>query len=94
LKGNILSTLKISLFQQRNNASIKDRSREYQLSERVWGQEKKNIFFLSPINSRKEGRKKGELFYPRRYIAASGKLLAKTRGRYRNRFFLELQKCE
>jgi hypothetical protein len=57
----------------------------------VWGQEKKNIFFsLSPINSRKEGRKKGELFYPRRYIAASGELLAKTRGRYRNRFFLEL----
>ncbi len=30
----------------------------------------KYFFFLSPINSRKEGRKKGELFYPRRYIAA------------------------
>ena len=76
--------------------SIKDRSREYQLSERVWGQEKEKMYFfsLSPINSRKEGRKRGELFYPRRYIAASGKLLAKTRGRYRNRFFLELQKCE
>jgi ribose 1,5-bisphosphokinase PhnN len=38
----------------------------------VWGQEKKNKFFFSPINSRKEGRKKRELFYPRRYIAASG----------------------
>jgi len=53
----------------------------------VWGQEKKNKFFFSPINSRKEGRKKRELFYPRRYIAASGELLAKTRGRYRSRFF-------
>ncbi len=30
------------------------------------------FFSLSPINSRKKGRKKGELFYPRRYIAASG----------------------
>ena len=88
MKGNILSTLEDQFFLARNNASIKDRSREYQLSEREWGQEKKNVFFsLSPINSRKRGEKKRELFYPRRYIAASGELLAKTRGRYRNRFF-------
>jgi hypothetical protein len=63
LKGDILSTLKNQSFKHLNNASIKDRPREYQLSERVWGQEKKKcIFFLSPINSRKEGRKKREFF--------------------------------
>jgi hypothetical protein len=47
------------------------------------GARKKNIFFffsLSPINSRKEGRKEGELFYPRRYIATSGELLVKPAG--------------
>ncbi len=57
------------------------------------GGKKRKIFFsLSPINSRKKGRKEGELFYPRRYIAASGELLAKTRGRYRSRFFLRITK--
>jgi len=44
----------------------------------VGARKEKYIFSLSPINSRKEGRKKGELFYPRRYIAASGELLAKN----------------
>jgi len=46
----------------------------------VWGQEKKNTFLSSPINSKKRGEKKGKLFYPRRYIATSGEILAEPAG--------------
>ncbi len=95
MKDDILSTLKDQFFLATKQCERKRQvTRIPTFRTSVGARKEKCIFSLSPINSRKEGRKKGRIFYPRQYIATSGEILTKTRGRYWSRFFLELQKCE